>query len=211
MHQGSGQRTRSHAAPGAWIVGRRSCRVGSAPARIGGPEGLPHLRTRASSPKATGLSDGARYIREYQQTRPLAKRPQLIGLGIHGRTIASPAGQGQVYIRSCRAGACSTLRGRLPSREVTGVVAAVARWGFRCGESGRVAGAAGACGPGRRADIAASTTMRWSAYSGGWLSRAARRLHRPDGRPGSRSRVPALAKAAGCSGICPGSRPGRPA
>jgi hypothetical protein len=37
-----------------------------------------------------------------------------------------------------------------PSREPAGVVAAVARWGFRCGESGREAGTAGACGPGRR-------------------------------------------------------------
>ena len=40
------------------------------------------------------------------------------------------------------------------SKEVTEVAAAVARWGFCCGESGREAGPARACGPGReRCDL----------------------------------------------------------
>jgi hypothetical protein len=50
-------------------------------------------------------------------------------------------------------GVCETRISRgstSSSHDVTGVVAAVARWGFRCGESGREAGAAGACGPGWR-------------------------------------------------------------
>ena len=71
-----------------------------------------------------------------------------------------------------------------------------------------------ASGPGSGAccrHAGAASVPGADAVTGGWLSRAVRRLHRPDGRPGSRSQVPALAKAARCSGICPGSRPGRPA